>query len=687
MRRPTRASAVGWVVLAAVAVSCGAIGWALEGVPPLDVPYRTLQLFVLAYPEGVAQSPPHPVLQIGRYLAALTTGYAVVSLSAGFVARRATEWRKSRLSDHVVVVGCGRTGSMIVESLRGAGIGPIAVVDRSSAALQSAAHLDALQHEGDGRHPRSLQRVRVDRAAHVFVAVREWGVMTAAAQAARRARPDSVPTVSHIADLTLCQKLRLKLLSSSLEPSVTGPTDVFNFSENAAQALLRPFDDALACKSQAVPRLVVVGYGALTEALLLQAGRSWAASRRSFGLQILLVDSNAAAVREEILGRCPELVALEDTIATSSSAPMRFATEEALRSTDLVLVAIDDVDHGMAVGAVITERVPEIDCVVVGERPVAEGDVHGVQVVDVAGLAFSRDVLFEDSFWLLAHHLHETYRQTPASAGSPSAVPWDELPPAVRQDNRAAARFLVRNLHAHGLRLASIRDLDPRIHPVDLADLVGPEAIDGMARAEHARWLARRQASELPPERYGEAWDDLDDEARDIVHQLVGAYPRLLLRLGFTVTLTGDAHAAPAHALAASGSAASDEEIAHLLSCGSWYRRVGRVTGRRLYEPLEWVTDSGEVLRGAPGDWLVESGADRWTVTDPAFRAAYTEDGDGWFTRNGHVRAVRLGVDLQLTTPEGPALARSGDWLVQNERGDVWPVSHETFRQRYTDSG
>jgi hypothetical protein len=92
---------------------------------------------------------------------------------------------------------------------------------------------------------------------------------------------------------------------------------------------------------------------------------------------------------------------------------------------------------------------------------------------------------------------------------------------------------------------------------------------------------------------------------------------------------------------------------------------------------------SGETLRGAGGDWEVCDDGHSWSVRDDIFRASHRHaHGDQW-ERRGTVLARPARPGETVHTLEGPVTAGEGDFVVQGDRGEQWPVSSEEFRRRY----
>jgi len=114
------------------------------------------------------------------------------------------------------------------------------------------------------------------------------------------------------------------------------------------------------------------------------------------------------------------------------------------------------------------------------------------------------------------------------------------------------------------------------------------------------------------------------------------------------------------------------------------YQPTAVVSARRLTEPLTWRSDRGATLHAAAGDWeLTASNGDRWTVAPEAFDRSYRQLPDGRYAKHETVHAVQLTRSVQVPTREGTSTASSGDWLLRDANGALWPVPDEVFRTRY----
>jgi hypothetical protein len=113
------------------------------------------------------------------------------------------------------------------------------------------------------------------------------------------------------------------------------------------------------------------------------------------------------------------------------------------------------------------------------------------------------------------------------------------------------------------------------------------------------------------------------------------------------------------------------------------YERVGTVTAKRRRTPWKWATASGKAARASAGDWEVRDDDRSWSVRDDIFHSTYRHQHEDRWERGGTVlvRPARPGETIH--TLEGPITADDGDFVIQGDRGEQWPVASHEFRRRY----
>jgi hypothetical protein len=113
------------------------------------------------------------------------------------------------------------------------------------------------------------------------------------------------------------------------------------------------------------------------------------------------------------------------------------------------------------------------------------------------------------------------------------------------------------------------------------------------------------------------------------------------------------------------------------------YERVGTVTAKRRRTPWKWTTASGQTAHALAGDWELSDGGHSWSVRNDIFRASYRHRHENHWQRKGTVLARPARPGETIHTLEGPITADHGDYVIQGDRGEQWPVPPDEFRRRY----
>jgi hypothetical protein len=113
------------------------------------------------------------------------------------------------------------------------------------------------------------------------------------------------------------------------------------------------------------------------------------------------------------------------------------------------------------------------------------------------------------------------------------------------------------------------------------------------------------------------------------------------------------------------------------------YQRVGTVTAKHHRTGWNWTTASGEAAHASGGTWEVRDSDHSWPVRNDIFHASYRHlSADKW-ERRGTVLARSAQPGETIHTLDGPEMAADGDWVIQGNRGEQWPVPSDEFRRRY----
>jgi hypothetical protein len=228
--------------------------------------------------------------------------------------------------------------------------------------------------------------------------------------------------------------------------------------------------------------IVVVGLGE-TGLELLARLCAQAQSPNYDALTIVLVDTEAPAIVRELLDLWPALtlvtelapLALESRLPQSATSLFRHLNKEEFVPT-CVYIALED-----AALAAAWEREVGLAVRLIGQDS---------PLVLSVGHAMDSDrslLVREETLELLPRQLHSNYLERRRDAGdgsTPATVEWSRLPFDLQEDNRSVADHL----------WTKARDMDLRITAGNddyEAPSVGRD-IEGLAAAEHRRWMASR---------------------------------------------------------------------------------------------------------------------------------------------------------------------------------------------------
>ena len=273
--------------------------------------------------------------------------------------------------------------------------------------------------------------------------------------------------------------------------------------------------------------------------------------------------------------------------------------------------------------------------------------------------------------------IHNRYAaQFPSS--SLAARPWSELDEFYRGSNRRQVRnalWMVEQIAGHTWdTFGSSAELPAGATATELAPLerlsrlgIDRNAALAMARAEHEDWCRYYHRAGW---RYGPVRNDAHKIHDGLVSwETIEPDPAALNRALSSL-------AATLFALRELG----------FRSRPIWQRfqRTGTVVAEQRSEPWSWTSASGRPMQAGPGDWDVRGASgDRWSVRDDIFRSTHEHVEGSIWRRCGFVKARQARGDEVIETLEGPLPAEDGDWIVQGQQGEQWPVRPDVFRKQY----
>ncbi|HUF54698.1 MAG TPA: NAD-binding protein [Dehalococcoidia bacterium] len=549
---------------------------------PLTLLYRVLQLFMMGSGDVDVSVPWE--LQVARFLAPAVSAGAAVSAVLAIAHEQMDLLRVGRLRDHVIVCGLGEKGALLARSFRENGR-PVVAIERDSANefIEEVRLSGAYVIVGDAQREEVLRRAGAIRAGYLIAVCGSDGSNTevaiqAEAMSENRER-GALNCLAHTVDPRVCLLLRTKELSRRGTPSFR--LDFFNVFESGARALLEEYPPFRLSGPTpgAAPRMVLVGFGLLGEALALQAARAWRDLRDDQRpLKVTIVDEKAEAKadatqeRHRELDTVWELTAL-DMPPESAAAGVNEITGDSsdFDAPTVAYVCGGDDRSTLAAGLSLQNSLGNRRILVVLVLTRSEGvarlvsesgtktEFENLRAFGLFDRALNADLLIRGTYETLAHAMHEEYVREQAAKGetretNPSLKLWEDLPQNLKESNRAQASHIGEKL----------RSIDCTLVPIIDSDAWGfefaPAEVEWLAEMEHVRWVAERErdswvyapgkkdierktSPDLQP------WEDLTEEAREKDRVFIRGLPRFLAREGFQIVRLDGAGAPQARAL------------------------------------------------------------------------------------------------------------------------------------------
>ncbi len=566
---------VRWVVFAGLFVTSLALGWigfdlngrALsEPRSFLDNLYRSLQLFIIH--SGDVPPPVSWQLEVARFLAPAVAAGATLSAIADLLGEQLSGLRLRFYSNHAVVCGLGRLGSLLARTLREAGYDVVGIEsDPQNGAIARCREDGVAVFVGDATDPTMLRRARAHRARYLFAVAGDDGrnadIAIVARSLAEGRRGSPLTCFVHVID----DKLNDVLRQAGLARRGGGlRIEYFNVAELGAPTLLSdyPAFDDQGTTPLGPPHIVVVGLGEMGTRLVVHAARRWRSipGTRGKKLRVTAVDRHADARVALLNQRFPRLATVCELTprrmdldsAEFEQADFLFGRRGKLDVTG-VYVCVGDDAVGLSAAVHLRHRLGDRNVPIV-VRTTQEGGVAkllggegraafgNLRVFGLLDLVCRPEVLMAGQNEVLARAIHENYvsnrrREGQSVATNPSMAEWEHLPESLKESNRAQAADTMRKLEAIGCDIAPMTDWDAE-PPSFTAD-----EIELLARMEHDRWwkeradagwrLAPARSEERKESPYLVPFDELSVDIQDIDRQAVRAIPALLAEVEYAV--------------------------------------------------------------------------------------------------------------------------------------------------------
>lgn len=524
--RSTAATLRLWLFVAAAAVLAavlGAVGFAMylpaqpefAAATPADIAYYTAQLFVLdPTPFDAPRRYPLP-LEIARFLAPATTIFVLVETVRVLLWDRVRRWSAAHAKGHLVVTGDDPVALMLAKRFAAEGERVVLVSDTLGEDVARRHGLFVVA--GDPTEQATLRAAGVPRAATMYACGQDSATNLAVSLTTRRIAIRPVTVRAEIRDARLFADLRAVRGGSGAGTDLALRLSFFAVDELAARALLAqesliPGDDEQHDEPQPV---VVFGQGSFAQAVVRQLQRRQDAARP--GPVTVVPDAEAAAW-------CPP----------AGSAPRCYVC---LDDLDLALhTALTQTRSGAGRVVLCLQRHSAFREALAGTVQDGTGGFAVFGILDAACDAAPRDPVDEIGRAIHDRYVRSCLARGDTPAANASLVPWAKLPAHLKRSNWAHADDI-------GAKLATIGSVI--VPALDGAEpfTFRPGEVELLARMEHQRWMAERQAAGFVPGPVREGrfhpdlvdWEQLPQHSRDKDIDVVEHLPEILDEAGFQI--------------------------------------------------------------------------------------------------------------------------------------------------------
>ncbi len=318
-----------------------------------DLFYLSLQLFPLGSGD-VAGAVPWQ-LQFARIVApALALAGLIAAIRALYRAFKQGHWKVQRLSDHVVICGCGRRGSLLAVALRDMGYSVVAIENGGQPEhIERCREKKVVVLSGDATDAALLRKAHVERADHLIALCGADSVnarIAIAASDALRERPNpDLRAHIHISDEELAEMIKRQ--GGLFADGDIGPfqsLDLIDVFAVGAKAMLDMHPAFIPRDWNPRDRLLVVGLGELGKHLVLEAAEQWKKSGHRSPLKLTVLDRDAREKLSHLKIANPELAdswsaeGWQHDLAGAGFDERAYLTRRKARRVRAVYVCFDD---------------------------------------------------------------------------------------------------------------------------------------------------------------------------------------------------------------------------------------------------------------------------------------------------------------------------------------------------------
>ncbi|MGD2089102.1 MAG: RyR domain-containing protein [Candidatus Aminicenantes bacterium] len=538
-----------------------------EAYSPLDIFYRTLQLFVLD--SGSLRPPINLKLELARWLAPAISVIAAANVLIAIFREQFQLFKIRSLGKHIIVCGLGNKGLLLSLKFKDYGKKLVVIeLNEENDNIIECRNKGIIVLTGNAKVPNILSRAGLKKAAYLFSVCGQDNINAEIAFQARELLKDKkskpLTCIVHITDPQLSRLIKEREFET--EKNNAFRLEFLDLFDRAAKTLINSFNPFIEKKEYQTlpPHILLVGAGSIGESLVVHAAKEWEKltdnAHKKF--KISIIDKSAKQNKDFFYLRYPQLdkicqlIPLEIDIKSPEFESGRFLfneNKECIFTT--IYLCLNDDSFALSKALLLHQRLRKYDIPIIvqmnseaGLAELIQGESHGLGRLHGFGLldrVLDPKILLMGTHEILAQAIHEEYLKDQLSKGktlesNSSLVPWDKLPETLKESNRRQADFLGVKLKEVGCYIVPITGWN--VDPIEFF----PEEIELMAKMEHDHWVEerlkdgwkyapgpkndkKRKSPSLVP------WDELIEEEKEKDRNPVRKIPDFLLKAGFQI--------------------------------------------------------------------------------------------------------------------------------------------------------
>ena len=553
----------------------GYIGFSniVKKLPPFEIFYRTLQLFLLNFDPSLT---PTFELEVARWLAPTIAAYTGIKVLAVIFREQFQLLKIGLWKGHIIICGLGNKGLLLSLKLKNYGYKVVAIeLDEENDNIKECRDNGTIVLIGNATAPYYLNKAGVNRAKYLFSVCGQDDINAEIAVQARNLISDKkrkpLTCIVHIIDPQLYRLL--KVLEFGLERKDAFRLEFINLFDVAARSIIddeqfSPFKNKEG-HQYPVSHLLIVGIGHMGESLVAHAAKKWMtlAGKTDEKLKITIIDKMAEHKKDLLNLRYPNLekvcrlIPLEMDIKSKDFEDGHFLfTDNGKCQIDIIYVCIDNNSIALSSALTLHQQLRNHNIPIVvrmnreaGLTKLLKNDIHrfgGINGFGFLDRVLKPELLHIGTKEILSRIIHDEYVNERLREGetlriNPFLVPWDKLPENIKESNRRQADYIGYKLHAIGCYIVPMYDW--MAEPVEFT----PDEIELMAKIEHNLWMEERLKEgckytpglKNPKKKTSPfliPWGQLPEEEKEKDRDTVRKIPAYLSKAGFKIHRAGE---------------------------------------------------------------------------------------------------------------------------------------------------